>query len=253
MSSITLRCRKLWALPAAAAALSVSAPAHADTITLGPPINTAPDFGFAYEVPVTFANGDPRNESGGTSPVDGTVIEWNVRANADVITPRVLRRNELGGSFTGMRSGPPAFGAGLGLISGPYEVSMPIRAGELFGVTMEDATGIEIESYTAPGARALRFNSRLLDGSSAVPNNTYSNETQAVSATIRYCEVPALKGLSPAQARAALRGADCTPGPVTKAKKRTKKRRVVSQGHPPGTRISDTEPVSFKVSRKRRK
>jgi beta-lactam-binding protein with PASTA domain len=61
--------------------------------------------------------------------------------------------------------------------------------------------------------------------------------------------VPNLRGKKPKAARRALAAADCTAGKAKKSKKRRKKKKVLSQNVPPGTSISDTTPVGFKVSK----
>ena len=71
----------------------------------------------------------------------------------------------------------------------------------------------------------------------------------ALSATVRYCLVPKLKGKKPKAAKKALKAADCTFGGKRKSKKHTKKKKVVKQTVAPGTSISDTAPVAIKVSR----
>jgi beta-lactam-binding protein with PASTA domain len=84
----------------------------------------------------------------------------------------------------------------------------------------------------------------------AAPTTTTPGAEAAVNATVRYCLVPTLKGQTGKAARRALAAADCKVGTVKKTKKRRPFKQVLGQSVKPGSSVSDTTLVNFKVSKK---
>lgn len=226
--------------------------AQAATVRVGPSLEPATGGTVGSDLQVTLANLDPASTA---SPVSGTVIDWSIRTStADTVVPRILRPTGPDRiNFTGISSGPPADTTAGGVISGPFPLSLPIAAGDAFGIDTTATAPITIRAYSVPGgAFGLAF-PKIADGATGELVRNPSELHLAISATVRYCAVPSLKGKSPSAARAALLAADCTPGAFTKSKKRTKKPRVLSQGVAAGTSVSDTQPIPVKVSRKAKK
>jgi PASTA domain len=180
------------------------------------------------------------------SPVDGTVIDWRFAGIGNGFVPRIFR---LAGPdlFVGAGTGPPQVGTGA--VAGPFPLSMPIKRGDYFGF---DVPVGSVGTYATPGSTYQLFTPALADGSAGrAPNTTINGREIAIAATVRYCLVPKLKGKKPAAAHKALAASDCAVGKTKKAKKRRKRKSVLSQSVAPGTSISDTQPVDLKVSRKR--
>ena len=67
------------------------------------------------------------------------------------------------------------------------------------------------------------------------------------------CVVSNLMGKKPKKAKVLLSDSDCAFGLKKKSKKRRKYKQVVSQSVPAGTSISDTQPITFKVSERRKR
>jgi PASTA domain len=181
------------------------------------------------------------------SPTDGTVIDWRFVGAGAGFVPRIIRPAG-GGQYIGAGTGSAQTG-NAPAIAGPFTVSLPIRKGDLFGFDAQAGTDIGV--IDRPGTGYIAFTPPLPDGGSPQPPGAQPARELAVSATVRYCLVPKLKGKKPAAARDALTAADCTVGKTKKSKKRRKRKRVLSQSVAPGTSISDTQPVDIKVSRKR--
>jgi PASTA domain-containing protein len=180
------------------------------------------------------------------SPTDGTVISWRFSADNDPFTPQIIR--PVGGNlYTEAGNGPVQNGTSIGNIVGPFPLSLPIQKGDLFGFS-----GKSFSSFgyvDRPSATAGYWVPPLAPGPGRASGPAAQNIEEAISATVRYCLVPNLKGKKPKQAKQALKAADCTVGTKRKSKKRRKKKKVVSQSVVAGTSISDTAPINFKVSR----
>jgi PASTA domain len=222
--------------------------AQANTLTIGSEfrgtINTAVLDGGAGTV-VNTSLPTPLITS---SPTDGTVVSWRFSGEATQWTPQVVR--PLGGGlYTEAGAGASQTGTGVGNIAGPFPLNLPIKVGDLFGFAGGNFD--EFGFILNPGAAHAYFIPRLQPGPGRAPDFTgVSDIEEAVSATVRYCLVPDLRGKKPKKAKQALKAADCTVGTKRKSKKRRKKKKVVGQSVPAGTSISDTAPVNFKVSRR---
>jgi hypothetical protein len=204
------------ALVAFVATMLMAGSAQAATVTIGSSLNAT----FAetpFVAPTTVANYILPPPANGTSPTDGTVTSWRFVGAGDPFTPRVLRSTG-GTSYTGTGSGiaqaptaaPPA-------VSGPFTTSLPIKRGEIFGVNVP--AGGTLGTAPTAGATYLQWAPPITDGGPGVPGVSAASEA-AISATIRYCKVPKLKGLPAKAARQALISAECTIGNVTKSAKR---------------------------------
>jgi hypothetical protein len=231
----------------AAVLVSVAAvSAQANTVTVGSSL-TAPGFASVpFGAPASVTNSILPAPEIAASPVDGTVINWSVIGSGS-LTPRVLRP-EANGSYSAAGTGA-AQNATVSGVSGPFPVSMPIKKGDLVGVDGSDPATVS----TAPtaGATNLYFEPALADGAGDdTPLGTNPGE-DAIGATVRFCLVPKLKGMSGKAARRALAAADCKLGTVAKGKKKPIKK-VLRQGVPAGTSISDTQPVDITIARKKK-
>ena len=228
--------------------LALFAPsAQANTVVVGSQLSTPGFTLVAFIPPATVTNSVLPGPMTAASPTDGTVISWSVIGSGP-LTPRVIRPT-ASGTYTGAGTGSPK-SAISGGVSGPFQTSLPIKAGDLVGVSGQ--SGSTIGTAPNPGATSLYFEPPPVDGGPGVaPTGTNPGAEEAVSATVRFCLVPKLKGKSPQQARDALHAADCKVGPKSKGKKRTKRKKVIKQTIKAGKSVSDTTAVGFTVSRKR--
>jgi hypothetical protein len=237
-------------LAAVAATILTAGTAHAATVTVGSSL------AGTHNVVTTGAartNGNLIVAPPGiaASPVDGTVVSWRFIGPGPLI-PRVIRPL-AGGLYVGAGRGVATPGAGSLLLSGPFPVSLPIRAGDLFGFDTppDGAEWAARSDAAAVDARRISFTSPLPEGNPAVPADFTLPPEYAIQATVRYCVVPDLKGKGRKTARNALLAADCTVGTVRKSKKVRKRKKIVKQSVAPGTSVSDTEPINLKFSRRR--
>jgi hypothetical protein len=237
------------ALAACASAL-VATGAPANTVVVGSQLTAQNFVPVSFSAPATVTNYVLRPPATATSPVDGTVISWKFIGDGGPLTPRVLRSTgttSLSGAGTGAAQNATTPPNG---ISGPFPTSIPIRKGDYFGVDGKSPAALSTASLS--GTTSLYFDPALVDGGAEqAPTGTNPDEV-AISAVVRFCLVPKLKGKTGKAARQALRAADCTLGAVSKGKKRRPQKSVLSQGVSPGTSISDTQPVDLKISRKKK-
>jgi PASTA domain len=228
--------------------LFAASTARAATVTVGSSLNAT----FAqtpFVAPTTVANYILPPPANATSPTDGTVISWRFVGAGDPFTPRVLRSTG-GTSHTGTGSGiaqaptatPPA-------PSGPFSTSLPIKRGEIFGINVP--AGGTLGTAPTTGATYLQWAPPITDGGAGVAGVSVASEA-AISATVRYCKVPKLKGLPAKAARQALISAECTIGNVTKSAKRRPTKQVIRQSVKANSSIADTAPVDFVVAPKKK-
>jgi hypothetical protein len=245
---IRRRTRLIVFLAVGAAAISAGS-AQANTVTVGSTL-TAPEFApQPFGAPATVTNSILPAPETAASPVDGTVISWSFIGSGGPLTPRVLHPVP-NGAYTAAGTGAPQNATAAGVVSGPFPVFLPIKAGDLVGV--DGASGSTLSTAPTAGATNLHFEPALVDGAGgATPFGTNAGE-DAIGATVRYCLVPKLKGMSGNAARQALSAADCRLGNVVKGKKRRPVKRVLSQSVVAGTAISDTQPVDLRISRKKK-
>ena len=149
----------------------------------------------------------------------------------------------------GAGTGAPQNATAPDVISGPFPLSLPIKKGYYFGV--DGASPSYLSVAPTPGATNLYFQPAITEGGGEqAPTGTNVGE-DAISAVVRFCKVPKMKGLSGKAARQALHAADCQIGRVTKGKRKPIKK-VLKQGVKAGTLISDTQPVDLTISRKKK-
>jgi hypothetical protein len=236
-------------LATVAATVLIAGTAQAATVTVGSSLS-ATFAQTAFPAPTTVANFILPAPANATSPTDGTVISWRFVGAGGQFTPRVLRSTG-GTSHTGAATGTPVMPTGVPpVISGPFTTSLPIKKGELFGINIP-AAGTLGTAATA-GATYLEWTPPLGDGGAGVPPTTSIASEAAVSATVRFCKVPRLKGLAAKAARQALLSANCTIGTVTKSAKRRPTKQVISQSVKADSSIADTTPVDFVVAPKKK-
>ena len=221
---------------------------EANTVTVGSSLTAS---GFApvnFGPPATVTNSVLPAPATPTSPVDGTVIRWRFIGSGGPLTPRVLRSTG-GATLTGAGTGTAQNATAPNVISGPFSVSIPIKKGEFFGVN--GASGASLSVAPTAGATNLYFTPALVDGAAGKAPAGINSGEDAISATVRFCKVPKMKGLTGKAARQALNAADCTLGTITKGKRKPIKK-VLKQSVKAGTSISDTQPVDLKISRKKK-
>ncbi len=239
----------LGAALAAASVTALLAPtAQASTVTIGSSLS-ASFTQTAFPAPTTVSNYILPSPANTTSPTDGTVISWRLVGAGAPFTPRILRSTG-GTSHTGAGTGGAQTPAAPPAISGPFTTSLPIKRGELFGVNVPAAG--TLGTATTAGATNLQWTPPLSDGAAGTPPTTSVTSEAAISAVVRFCKVPALKGLTATAARAALTSADCAIGTVTKSQKRRPTKQVIGQSVKANSSIADTAPVDFVVAPKKK-
>jgi hypothetical protein len=220
--------------------------AQANTVTVGSSLTATGFTPRSFSAAATVTNSVLPAPATATSPVDGTVINWRF-IGSGLLTPRVLRSTG-GTSLTGAGTGTAQSATAPNVISGPFSVTLPIKKGEYFGV--DGASPASLSTAPTTGATNLYFEPALVDGAAGkAPFGTNPGE-DAISATVRFCLVPKMKGKTGKEARQALHAADCTVGTVTKAKKRRPVKAILKQSVKAGTSISDTQAVDLRVTRK---
>jgi hypothetical protein len=237
------------ALAGTAATLLVGAlggAARASTVTVGSPLTaTFAQTPFAADTTVTnFVLPTPANA---TSPSDGTVISWRFIGTGGNFIPRVIHPT-AGTSHTGSGTGAGMPGAAPPAISGPFPTSLPIKQGDRFGVDVPN--GGSLGTAATAGATYLTWAPPLVNGAAGRAPTSSVAEEAAVSATVRFCKVPNLKGLSGQAARQQLVAADCTIGTISKSRKQLPTKQVLKQSVKANSSIADTAPVGFTISSK---
>lgn len=131
--------RLLWKGFAAASLIGALLPATAGaSVTIGNPLTRATDGGFGADeaVLVTTASRDPSTRM--SSPVNGTVVSWNVRGSTptggpNVLTLRVVRPS--GTDFLGAgSSSPQTLPTVLTDLTRSFDTSIPIRIGDRIAI-----------------------------------------------------------------------------------------------------------------------
>ncbi len=269
----------IFAALTVAALMTACATAQANTVEVGSPLTgmffqgpfagqrCGLDSCFTDLSPVTvvptqpFPGDLPEPGVNITSPVDGTVISYRLAAADGTFAIQVIR---------GVSPVPPhppeAWGQSIST-SAPAPISSP-------GVSPPVAANLAIKKDDSVGVRNFSVGNisqgfsdqigfclhgcllymawypPLADGAPQQDSNSYLGYGIGMQATVRYCQVPKLKGKSPKAARKALTAADCKVGKVTKTKKVRDKKQVLSQSVKPGKAVSDTKPIKLGLSRK---
>ena len=190
-------------------------------------------------VPLSWPGG-----ASAASPVDGTVVTWSTGTGTGVYRLRIVRQ-VMPGIFQGVGSSDPASaGAPVQGFPPPFinpTVSIPIQAGDLIG--LEARAGDRVLMTDSPGTSSVSFAPPLADGASSAPTGS-SGSAAMVTASVRYCEVPSVRGKTLKKAKKLLVAADCKPGKVRRAKSTSGgKLKVRRQKPAPGAQVSDTAPI----------
>jgi PASTA domain len=256
-----------------------SSSASANTATMGSQLINDYSGGISgapvLSVQLSFDPGTSPNPV--TSPANGVITGWKVKSADDgaLYTLQVLRANgpvslvtATNSNFSGIASvqAPSAVPAGTGAstptgVVFSYPASLPISKGDYIGVRV-GGTGTNLPQFQANGLPknliANNFSGQPTDGQSADMLADEQHEL-LLQATVKFCSVPALKGLKRGAAEQALAAADCAAGKVTKKKlkpsKKTKKKKgkVLNQSLAPGSTAAPGTPVDLKIAALRKK
>jgi hypothetical protein len=234
---------------AATVSLLAAAAAQANTVTLGSQFQGTMQSSVLDGGKGTVVNTSLPAPLIVGAPSDGTVLDWRFSGGTTQWTPQILR--PLGnGTYTEAAQGPAQQGAGVGTISGPFPLNIPVKKGDLIGVIGTNFSNLGV--IDSASAVYGYWVPPLSPGAGRAPDFGGPGVEDAISATLRYCLVPSLKGKKPKAAKKALAAANCVFGGKSKSKKRREKKKVVGQSVAAGTSISDTAPVAIKVSRPKR-
>jgi hypothetical protein len=182
-----MRSRGTLLVGLAAVALTATAVAAQGAVTIGNNLTTTESTNMpGCNIPCTATNltlpGSKLAPDGLTSPVNGTVTGWKLRANAAPNVRLRILRPAGGNSFTGVGTSGPANFAGPGL-SGPIPTSLPISTGD--GVGLESPNGNFIYGANILGNAAFWNMPVLADGSAPrAPNGTGPMVEVLVQATV---------------------------------------------------------------------
>jgi PASTA domain len=251
------RVRRRVALLAAltmAALTSFGAGAQAKTATIGSPLTasfTPTEVGYCDSPPCQSMTLMPGRWSGvdPVSRVDGTVVSYRL-AGADGTFAIQIIRSVLHVGLESIATSTPTHMASSG-VSPSIAANLPIEAGDHVGLRMDcgDRFGLGPDSASS----LTVFYPPLADGAppQAPCSPFYWGPGElGMQATVRYCQVPRLKGKTLKAARKALKAADCTVGKVKRTDKVLDKEKVLFQSVQPFFLISDTQPIKLTVSRK---
>lgn len=245
-------------------ALGAPATAPADTVVMGSTLQNNFGGGLStgptLSVQLSFAPATSTNPV--ISPANGVITGWKVKSADDgaLYTLKVLRPNgavslvtTTNSNFSAVRSvvapSPVPAGTELATPTGvifDYPASLPISEGDYIGVLTggaDDHVPQTITSGVPANLIANNFSGLPADGAAA---NLLADEQHdlLLQATIKFCNVPNLKGKKAKAAKQALVAADCA---AKVSKKRIGKKRsfgkVIKQKQktgftaPPGTAI----------------
>jgi hypothetical protein len=249
-----MRFGKHWVALIATAAFLTAATgtASAATLTFGNPLTgtpayTATNFGGDSGLMNTIlASG-----ASAASPVDGTIIDWGVGGGQGTFTPFIAQPS--GTDFKGTALGTAsAINVSTGTESPRQLTNLPIKAGQVFGLNTPTAS----LDYAPAGHDGYYDGLMAVGTTGPLYQGGTDGQSFAFNATVRYCEVPDVRGLRLAPAQQALKDHTCTPGNVIKPKNKKKRRKakvVRSQSAAPGAKISDTAPIDLTLGPKKKK
>ena len=177
VQGVVRRFRLTLIASAAALAGSLAFPAASPgAVTIGSNLQNAPTLNFncnpsqqCTERIATLAS-QFQAAGGITSPINGVVVRWRIRVgtNTGPVTFRIVRPAGVAGQFTGAGTAPSAVTPSTNATT-PYDVRMPIQAGDSIGlnccqngdITLTRAVGVGEGSFQTWGTGA---NSALADG-----------------------------------------------------------------------------------------
>jgi hypothetical protein len=254
-----MKCRA-FVVAAVAAAIGglviVPGTASANTARIGSALLNPPMAGVC-----TGCIGVQRTQVGGsaplplTSPANGVVTQWSVRTNdpGAVYALRILRL--VGGTSyqsVGASPAPSAVPGGTTDSIIPYTApSLPIKQGDAIGVEVSGAGAVGLPQFTSTNSTdVIGFATTFGDGNIAAFTDVPLHEL-LLQATIRFCNVPSVKGMKIKPAKQALTAADCTPKVKKKeARKKKNRAKVLKQKKQPGTTAAPGTVVTILVGKK---
>ncbi len=224
------RVRQLAILAAASAALAIpaSASAQLETAKIGSTLATPSAAGVCNNNCLSFQLARPSSVFPITSPANGVITEWGVRSNDPDALYHLRVLSPVGGAYlaTGSVTAPAPVPPGTVDTTFAYPApNLPIKKGDSIALlqTGNADVGLPQVFTTAVDVIANNFQARPAVGE-AIPLgpdvNTQllgdANHELLLQATISFCRVPTLTGLTIAAAAQALTNAGCGPATVTK-------------------------------------
>jgi len=239
---------------ASALVFSITAPASANTATIGSALqhpNTPSICSDCVGVQLGQAGGSSPLPL--TSPANGTVTSWAVRSGdvGAVYTLRILRPTG-GNTFTsaGTSTAPSVPGGTLDSILS-HVASLPIKQGDAVGVALgPTATGLPQFTSNNP-ADVLGYSTIVPPDGTPVTFVPLGGHELLLQATVQFCSVPNLHKLKKVTAKQLLAAADC--GVKVKKKVTNKKKfrgKVLKQKKPAGTTAAPGTVVPIVIGQK---
>jgi hypothetical protein len=166
--------RRIGVLASVAALAAVfGSTAKAAPVTVGSPLTASPIGHFggsATEANVALSEPEAQE----VSPVDGVIVRYRVDVESlGQFAIRVLRP-AAGGTYTGAGTGTPVTPSVQGIQT--FSSSLPIRAGDLIGLDLDDNAGVGQASVSGSTIDEWGNPGFLADGVTAPPNTVYQNE-----------------------------------------------------------------------------
>src|SRR4051794_24453906 len=239
---------------ASALVFSITAPASANTATIGSALqhpNTPSICSDCVGVQLGQAGGSSPLPL--TSPANGTVTSWAVRSGdiGAVYALRILRPTG-GNTFTsaGTSTAPSVPGGTLDSILS-HVASLPIKQGDAIGVALgPTATGLP--QFTSNNqADVLGYSTSVPPDGAQVTFVPLGGHELLLQATVQFCSVPNLHKLKKVTAKQLLAAADC--GVKVKKKVTNKKKfrgKVLKQMKPAGTTAAPGTVVPIVIGQK---
>jgi PASTA domain len=189
-----------------------------------------------------------------TSPANGVVTGWSVRTNDPdaFYTLRILR--SVGGTSYQSVGSAPSPSAVPGTTTDsiiPYPApSLPLRQGDAIGLAVSGAAAGLPQFPSTNTSDVIGSTTTFGDGNIGAFTDEPQHEL-LLQATIRFCNVPSVKGMKIKPAKQALTAADCTPKVKKKeARKKKNRAKVLKQKKQPGTTAAPGTVVTILVGKK---
>jgi hypothetical protein len=228
---------------AVVSALTASA-ASANSLTLGSLAYGSTDCPIGYSfVQQATAKSSPSYRA----PYAGTITSWSTTSpNSADAALKVWRPTSHPFKFIPVAESATEPIPGATLIV-TFKVSIPVHKGDVIGLAVStDMTGCLYTTPTNAADQVAYFQGDPLSGAHLTPYGP--NSRLNVSATLRSCVVPQLKGKSLTVAKDALADAHCALGNVTKNESNGTAGIVLSQTPKPGTHRPLNSKVALVVS-----
>jgi hypothetical protein len=261
---VHVRRRRFGAIAVGALALALVAlpsAAPAEQVTLGPALGPLAPSMFTPGCPMTGSScteiqallgGNPPP----TSPVNGVITSWTVRAPfaGQGYRLRVLRGSfSFGGKFTALRSSDPSPALAAGSTT-QLAAALPIAIGDQIGLRVP--AGGTVPAFAAPAGGTSTILSTQFpvdpeDGGTGQTNGSAGGLVLGVDATISFCRIPAVTGRTLKKAKALLAAETCTGKKVKKGRthSRKKSKKVNHQVPAAGTTVAPGTPVQLNVKK----